>query len=128
MAIQTRWDNRTQTIVLIEFESEWAFADLENAVERADSLIGSVSHSVDIIIDIEGSKVPTDFLNMAKALLANPTPRANEGQRVIVGAGNWIKQGYALIKKAFGDKLQGREVLFAPDLDTARAILRAQHA
>jgi late competence protein required for DNA uptake (superfamily II DNA/RNA helicase) len=125
MGIITRWDNRnSKTTVLMAFDSEWTFDELQRAIEETDALIASVSHRVDVIVDVEGSKLPKDFLNMAKALLANPEPRANEGNRVIVGANNLIRQGYQLLQKTFGDKLNGREVHFADDLDTARAILR----
>ncbi len=124
MAILTRWDNRDKHIILMEFESEWSFDDLQKAIQTTDDLITSVANHVDVIVDLEGSKIPKDFINMAKMLLANPEPRPNEGNRVIVGASNFIKQGYSLIQKTFGDKLQGREVHFADDVDTARAILR----
>lgn len=49
MAIATRWDNKKKTIVLLEFESEWSWRELEAAVQAADALIGSVEHVVDLI-------------------------------------------------------------------------------
>jgi len=125
MAILVIWDNRDKTAVRMEFESEWSWAQLEGAVVETDSFIASVSHAVDVIIDMEGTRVPKDFMNAAKNLLANPEPRPNEGNRIVVGANGVIRNGYAAIRKAFGDRLNGREILFASDLDDARAILRS---
>jgi hypothetical protein len=125
MAINVRWDNRDKTVVLMEFESEWAFADLESSIQSVDTYIGTVSHTVDVIIDVEGTKIPKDYMSIVKALLApDAEARANEGRRVVVGASNLIRQGYQLIQKTFSNKLEGREMLFADDVEMARSILR----
>lgn len=124
MAILTTWDNREQTVIRMEFETQWTVADLETAALATDTLMTSVTHQVDILIDIEGAQLPKDFLNIAKTLLANPEPRPNEGNRVVVGASNLVRQGYTLLKKTFSKQLEGREVLFVDDLATARATLR----
>jgi hypothetical protein len=123
MAINTKWDDAKQTRVLMEFETSWTWAELDNALEAADKLILSVSHTVDIIIDLEGTTIPKDFLNAAKKILANPEQRANEGSRVVVGASDWMRSAYQTIKGAFSKQLTGREVLFANDLSHARSML-----
>lgn len=123
MAINTAWDDSNRTRVLVEFETSWSWTELNAAVEAVDQLIISVSHPVDIIIDLEGSTIPRDFLKGAKNLLANPEARENEGHRVVVGASNFMRQAYQTLMKAFGDKLNGRDVLFANDLSHARSML-----
>ncbi len=123
MAINTRWDNRDKTTILLEFETEWSFGDLEAAIQRIDDFIGTVPHPVDVLVDLEGTKIPKDVMNMAKLLLSNGDARANEGRRIVVGANNAIRQGYHLIHKMFSNQLKSREILFADDLSTARAIL-----
>ena len=124
MAIVTRWDNKKKTIVLLEFESEWSWEELEQAVQRADSLIGSVGHFVDLIIDLEGTTIPKDVFSAAKTLLASGEARPNEGARVVVGANGAIKTIYQTIQKTFNNAVEGREILFAPNLSDARAIIR----
>lgn len=124
MGILTRWDNREQTMILLEFESEWTWADLEAAIEATDRLIVSVAHPVDILIDLEGSRIPRDFLSAAQRLLDNPEPRPNEGRRIVIGVNGVMKAAYSAIQKAFGGKLNGRGILFASNLDDARIILR----
>lgn len=125
MGILAAWDDRNKTRVHIEFETEWSWADLENAIVQVDRFIASVAHKVDIIIDVEGSSIPKDFMNAAKSLFANGDPRANEGRRVVVGANKVLKGAYQALQKAFSDQLSGREVLFAEDLMQARAILHS---
>lgn len=124
MAIVTRWDNKKKTIVLLEFESEWSWNDLEEAVQQADALIGSVDHFVDLIIDLEGSSIPKDVLNAAQTLLASGSARPNEGVRVVVGANGTMRTIYQTLQKTFGGTVDGRAILFAPTLSDARAIIR----
>ncbi len=124
MAIVTRWDNKQKTIVLLEFETEWSWAELEAAVQTADALIGGVEHYVDLIIDLEGTSIPKDILTAAKTLLDAGEARPNEGARVVVGANGAIKTIYQALQKTFNNAVEGREILFAPNLSDARAIIR----
>jgi hypothetical protein len=124
MAIVTRWDNKKKTIILLEFESEWTWSELETAVQKADELIGSVEHFVDLIIDLEGASIPRDVLTGAKNLLASGEARPNEGARVVVGANGALRTIYQTIQKTFNNGVEEREVLFAPSLSDARAIIR----
>ena len=123
MAINTKWDDAKQTRVHVEFETNWTWAELDDALAAIDRLILSVNHTVDIIIDLEGSKIPKDFLTAAKNILANPERRDNEGNRVVIGASDFMRSAYQTLKGAFGSKLVGREVLFANDLSHARSML-----
>ena len=123
MAIETLWDDSAKTRIRIEFETSWTWRDLENAIAKTDEFIASVAHRVDIIIDLEGSSLPKDFMNAAKNLLQNPVPRDNEGYRVVVGVNNMMQKAYQAIQSAFGEKLAGREILFAQDLSQARSML-----
>ena len=124
MAIITRWDNKKKTVVLLEFESEWSWTELEEAVQKADALIGSVEHFVDLIIDLEGTSIPKDILNAAKTLLSSGEARPNEGARVVVGANGAMRTIYQTIQKTLNNAVEGREILFAPNLSDARAMIR----
>ena len=110
MAIVTRWDNKKKTVILLEFESEWDWEELEEAVHKADQLIGSVEHFVDLIIDLEGTTIPRDILTAAKTLLASGEARPNEGARVVVGANGAIRTFYQTIQKTFNNAVEGREI------------------
>ncbi len=124
MAIVTRWDNKQKSAIILEFESEWTRADLEAAVQKTDRLIGSVDQVVHLIIDLEGTSIPSDILSLARDLLAAGEARPNEGARVVVGANGAIRTGYQMLQKTLLSAVQGREVLFADSLADARAILR----
>ena len=124
MAIVTRWDDKKKSIVLLEFESEWSWGELETAVLEADGMIGSVEHVVDLIIDLEGTAIPKDIFSAAKTLLDSGEARPNEGVRVVVGANGTLKTIYQTIQKTFNSAMDGREILFAASLADARAIIR----
>ena len=93
-------------------------------MQKADRLIGSVEHCVDLIIDLEGTAIPRDIMTAAKTLLASGEARPNEGARVVVGANGAIRTIYQTIQKTFNNAVEGREILFAPNMADARAIIR----
>ncbi len=124
MAIVTRWDNKQKSAIILEFESEWTRADLEAAVQTTDQLIGSVDRVVHLIIDLEGTSIPSDILSLARDLLSAGEARPNEGARVVVGANGAMRTAYQMLQKTFLSAVEGREVLFAASLADARAILR----
>lgn len=124
MAIVTRWDNKQKSAIILEFESEWTRADLEAAVQTTDRLIGSVDRVVHLIIDLEGTSIPSDILSLAKDLLSSGEARPNEGARVVVGANGAMRTAYQMLQKTLLSAVEGREVLFAASLADARAILR----
>jgi len=125
MGINARWDNRDKTAILLEFETEWSFSELEEAIRRMDEMITSVPHQVDVLIDVEGAKMPKDVMNMAGMLLSSGEARTNEGNRIVIGASSMVRNGYSALTRLFPDKLKGRQLLFADDLHQARAVLHS---
>ena len=125
MAINTRWDNGEKTRVLMEFETSWTWEQLYQELEKMDNLLAGVEHHVDIIVDLEGSEIPKDYLKVAQLLLTGPDMgmRPNEGNRVVVGASKWMRTAYNTIQKTFSQQLEGRSVLFANDITQARGML-----
>ncbi|MEL6527531.1 MAG: hypothetical protein AAFQ07_17655 [Chloroflexota bacterium] len=125
MAIVTKWDDSNKTRVLMEFESSWTWDELDAALEKTDNFLAEVEHQVDVIIDLEGSNIPGDFMKAAQRLLTDPAMgmRPNEGNRVVVGASDWMRKAYNTLSKAFNKQLDGREVLFASDVSQARGML-----
>lgn len=125
MAIITKWDANDKTRVLMEFETTWSWDELYEALEKTDNFLASVSHRVDVIIDLEGSEIPKDYLKAAKLLLTDPEMgvRPNEGNRVVVGASKWMRTAYNTLQKTFSKTLEGRAVLFANDLSHARGMI-----
>lgn len=125
MTIQVGWDNNEQSIVRIVFQRGWTWNNLNQAVKQADELIISQPHRVDLLIDIhEAGGIPGDFISRAGEIFAQGgEARANEGQKVVVGAGTLIRIAYKTFLRVYGSKLEGRPFIFADTLESARALL-----
>ncbi|MBZ0287168.1 MAG: hypothetical protein K8I30_06095, partial [Anaerolineae bacterium] len=112
-----------QTIGII-FQPGWSWDDVRAAGQKADQLIVDAPHRVDLLIDIrKAGGLPRDFLSQAGELLDQGSARANEGEKVIVGA-NWlIRTAYQGFLTVYGHRLEGRPLRFAADLNEAQQIL-----
>lgn len=124
MAIHVGWDNDIHTLVTIEFQRGWTWQDLNVAIARADELISSQTHTVHLVIDIQkAGGIPRDFMARAGDLFAQGEARANEGQKVVIGAGGLIRMAYKGFLAVYGNKLENRPFVFADDMPSARALL-----
>jgi len=124
MSINVTWANPDQTIIQLEFRRGWKWDDLYAAIQQADDMITSVPHPVHMIIDIrEAGGLPRDFMRVAGDVFASGDARANEGQKIVVGANGLIQMAYKGFLTVYGHKLQNRPFLFAPSLDAAYAML-----
>lgn len=124
MSIQVDW--LQPAIIHIRFQRGWSWQDLHKAIQQADTFIGSVSHTVHIIIDVSaGGRLPRDFIRAAGDIFAQGEARANEGQRVVVGANGLIRAAYGGLQRVYGHKLNGRPFLFASSVADAHMLLQA---
>ena len=124
MGIHTAWQDDSQSTIYMQFEPEWNWEDLYAALEQADTLLVSVPHRVDLIIDLrDGLRIPGDFKTIARDLLANPEPRPNEGTKVVIGANGFMKMLYNGMRKLYAHKLGERGLLFAGSLEEAAAMI-----
>ena len=125
MQINVAWDNNDHRIVRIVFQRGWTWQDLRQAVQQADQLITSETHTVHLVIDIhDAGGLPGDFMSRAGELFAQGgDARSNEGQKIVIGAGTLIRMAYKGFLAVYGSKLEGRPFTFADNLDAARAML-----
>lgn len=126
MAIELQWMNPQQTLILMQFKRGWAWAELYDAVRDVDQRIGSVAHTVHVLLDLtHAGRLPLDFMQVAGELFASGDARPNEGLRIIVGA-NWLlRSAYNTLSKLYASKLAERPILFADNLDEAHVLLRS---
>lgn len=127
MGIAVKWDdeNPVHTTIHLRFESDWTWADLHEAIDVADSMIVSVEHTVNLIIDIrDAGGIPRDFMQAAGEIFAGGNAQPNEGKRVVVGAGRLIQLAYNGLARVYSQQLENRQFLFASNLDEARALLK----
>lgn len=127
MSINIVWANSEQTAIHIAFAPGWTWEHLKSAIQRADSMIASVEHTVHLLIDLSSAGgIPGDFMTMAGDILNGGAARVNEGAKVVVGAGRLIRMAYGGFLRVYGQQLKGRPFLFASDIDEAQAIITAQ--
>ncbi len=124
MNILIDWHNNEQNAIHLRFERGWTWDHLQQAIRQADTMIESVPHTVHLIIDLRnGGGVPGDFMSVAGDIFAQGEARANEGQRVVVGAGMLLRAAYRGLLAVYGGQLAERPFLFAASLDEARQML-----
>jgi hypothetical protein len=116
--IDIQWADEARSRIHIRLERGWSAYDLRQAVEIVDSMIGSVSHTVDLWIDIRrAGGLPRDFLQLAGDLLGGGDPRPNQGQTCILGA-NWVlKSAYQAVQRLYGAEMQKRPLRFVDEAD-----------
>jgi hypothetical protein len=124
MGIQVQWADPKQSIIQLTLERGWTWDDLYEAIRQADRLITSVQHTVNMIIDIhKAGGIPGDFMKVAGDVFASGDARANEGQKIVVGANRLIQMAYGAFQKVYGHKLKDRPFQFASTMDDAYALL-----
>lgn len=125
MHITVDWDNENRTIIRFQFQRGWTWDNLRAAIGQADDLITSVDHPVNLVIDIrEAGAIPADFMSGATDIFASGEARANEGVKVVVGAGRLVRMAYDALRRLYGSKLEGRPFLFASSLEEAYKLLK----
>jgi len=109
----------------MQFENDWTWDNLYEAIQAVDDLLVSAPHRVDLIVDVrEGLRIPGDFKAIARDLLANPAPRPNEGTKVIVGANGFMRLLYNGVRKIYAHRLGERRLLFTDTVEEAQALIR----
>ena len=77
-----------------------------------------------MVIDIhKAGGIPSDFMKVAGDVFASGDARANEGQKIVVGANRLIQMAYGAFQKVYGHQLKDRPFQFAPSLAAAYAML-----
>ncbi|MBI1280917.1 MAG: hypothetical protein GC179_22525 [Anaerolineaceae bacterium] len=83
MPVTVDWDNPEQTTILITFHRPWTWKDFDASVAQMLQLFDTVSHQVNIIIDIrEGGLPPPDAIPHFKRVAEIDHP--NGGQLVLI--------------------------------------------
>ncbi len=89
MAIDIRWLNKDKTILIQSYSGMWTLREYRNAAESVYAMLNSVSHRVDIVVDLTDSATLTaDLLTYARQEANEETVRIHNNQRrtTVVGA------------------------------------------
>ena len=127
MKVQVQWDNEEQKIVRYKFEQGWAWPDLHHALDEAGKLINTVSHRVDVIMDISNANlVPQGALSQINRAYNNPKP-PNIGITIIVAPNSFMSAMVNMAKKIWGNKTEW-QLEFVNTIGEAYQIINANEA
>lgn len=128
MSIHVMWDNDEKTVVRYVYEGRWTWEDFEAARREAAELLKTVNHQVDVIVDVQDSKLlPNSAISRGRELSkSDPTVFANEGITVIVGASTFVRAMYDMTVKIYPALTQKQGYRFVKGLAEARSLIE-QH-
>jgi hypothetical protein len=122
--ITVGWADPQQHIILVTYHDVgWTWADFSEAIKQQNSLIDSVTHIVDIVVDVQNSNwMPREgsLLGIMENLSTSRHPR--QRYTVIVGARGFLASvvnGLMKLRKA-----ELRDFHFAPTLDGAYTLIK----
>lgn len=126
MKIQPTWDNDEKTIIRHIFERGWGWTDFHQALEQASTMMGTVNHRVDVLLDFRAaSMIPNGAITQVKTAYTNPKP-PNVGATVVVGANSFMQALVSVGTRLAPGTLQDWDVRFANSLDEAYQTLKKQ--
>lgn len=90
MAVQVYWENSQHTAVVLKFTAPWSWADYEVVGAELEAMVNSVSHTVDVLINItDAGAIPADGMFRMRELYTQTLP--NLGEYVFIGAPEGFK-------------------------------------
>lgn len=130
MAIQIFWHDEEKQIIRCDVNGRWTWGDLQSALRKTISMMDSVQHKVDFIIDLRNGSFMTNPLSaLAQAQsVATPETHPNEGVKVVVGANALVRtvyDGYRRITTSMG---KNQVFQFANTMDEAHRIIEQQRS
>jgi len=118
------WDNPDQTILRYVFRQRWTWADLHNAMKEASRQMETVTHKVDIIMDVtQASLIPSGAIAQAQKAFATPKHH-NAGITIVVSSSSFAQTLVAVGRKLSGRAAQNWEMEFANSIDLAHEVIR----
>jgi hypothetical protein len=122
MGIRVQWDNDDKTIVRWDFDGPWKWDDYFVAQLESNRLLDSVDHLVDIIGNIQKSRLlPPSAVSVYRSSLKSAAP--NLGLIVLVGSSSFVRQMVNIFMKLFRFKGPGTDFRFADSEEEARQII-----
>jgi hypothetical protein len=124
MPIITQWDNDEKTIVRHDFQGRWTWEEFFEAERRANELVATVTHRVDIISNMREGAMPHQGA-LANARSVIHRLKANLGVIVVV-----VNPLLAATTKVFKkvDKDFDRVVRAANSVQDARQVIEQERA
>ncbi len=124
MTIVVQWADETHKTIFVQYERLWTWSDFAAAKREIDSLLNSVSHTVDIISDSQQSGgLPN---GNALTMLANSFQSApdNIGLVVVVGANPFFKSLLQILQTVSMNRA-AKNIRFSKTLEEAQSLINA---
>ncbi len=125
MPINVVWKDETRTVLVFVYEGNWDLNDFYQATDKANSLLDEVTHQVNMVLDVRGSKmIPNGFMTALSNSYRNIHP--NSGILVMVGINAFARAFIGLFRKVYPGKDSKKPIYFAGNYDEAQAIMDRQ--
>lgn len=122
MTITAEWDTPEQNRIIVTFQRPWTWAEFDAANGRMNTLFRSVTHRVDLILDIsDGGLPPSNAMQKFKQVSENQ--HLNLGRIVVVGLPGFFRGMLNVIRSVYRGRYEAPEYLFVATLDKARDML-----
>src|SRR5262245_22756963 len=120
MSVSANWDNEQQTIIRYSFDGNWTWNEFYAAVNQSHALQDSVSHRVDVILDLgESYVVPEGALMQMRRLAGINHP--NTGVRIIVSRNSTLSVLFDTFTRVYNRNAE--KYYLASSMEQAYAII-----
>jgi hypothetical protein len=125
MPASVGWENEEKTIIRQQLMGDWTFEEYTTSARETQTLTGSMSHTVHVIIDFTASTShPTKLLSVGSSLDRNlPT---NQGVVVVIQVPAYVRALFQVMGKLYPKVTQNSYEVNT--LDEAFAIIREHEA
>lgn len=122
MPINVMWKDQEKTMLAFLFEGTWNLNDFYQANQKSNSLLDEVTHSVTLVMDVQGSKmIPNGFMGALSNASRKIHP--NTGIVVMVGVNAFARAFISLYRKIYPEKEGEKSIYFAANYDEAQSIV-----
>jgi hypothetical protein len=112
MPINVRWNNDDKTVLSFIYEGKWELNDFYQALQNGNALLDEVTHSVALVMDVQGSRmIPNGFMGALSNISKKLHP--NSGVLIMVGVNAFARAFIATYRKIYPEKNGDRPIHFA---------------
>jgi hypothetical protein len=123
MPVDTRWYDDTKKILVVRFSGNWTWEEGRINDEYLRALLGSVDHSVDIIMDVRESQTFPPMLRENTEQILDE-PYENFGLSVVTGDRSYFDQIVATSQQIGGFHF---DIDHANTIEEALAMIERRH-
>lgn len=125
MPVNVDWDNPNHTTICYTFRGNWTWDDFHAILAESEALWESVSHTIDIIVDVAETDLPPGNPMPHLQVLQEKYSKPNVGNTVIVGVRGIFRVLADAFVRLFNQTARGK-FFFADSIEEARTILQDQ--